>query len=118
AAEFLIIGEPGPADAEYARRLGETAGPGVRFTGLISDLPAYLNALDVVVAPSENEAFSLAAAEAMAAGRAVLASRVGGMAEIIEDGVTGLLVAPGDREGLTEALRRLLADAALRARLG
>ncbi|HZN11382.1 MAG TPA: glycosyltransferase family 4 protein [Blastocatellia bacterium] len=116
--EFLIIGEPGPDDADYARRLREAAGHDVRFTGEIGDLPAYLKALDVVVAPSENEAFSLAVAEAMAAGRAVLASRAGGLVEIVEDGITGLLVTPGDVGELTEGLSRLLADETLRARLG
>src|SRR5947209_18230931 len=56
--------------------------------------------------------------EAMAHGRPVVASRVGGIPDLVEDGVTGFLVAPGDVEGLRHALERLLADPGLRRRMG
>jgi glycosyltransferase involved in cell wall biosynthesis len=121
--DFLIIGAAGPRDAGYKRRLHELVKElgvtdQVRFTGYITDLPAHLAAFDVVAAPSENEAFSLALAEAMAAGCAVVAARVGGMAEMVEDGVTGLLVAPDDVWTLVSGLVRLLGDEPLRAKLG
>jgi glycosyltransferase involved in cell wall biosynthesis len=72
----------------------------------------------VVVCPSRSEGFGLVCAEAMAHGRAVVATRVGGLVDLVRDGETGLLVEPGDREGLRAAIDRLLADPALRRRLG
>lgn len=122
-ADFLIVGEPGPDDEGYAEVLREMidelkVGGQVRFTGYVEDLPAQLVAFDIVAAPSDNEAFSLALVEAMAAGCAVIASRAGGMAEIVEDGITGLFVEPGNEWALLAAMSRLLTDKALREKLG
>jgi glycosyltransferase involved in cell wall biosynthesis len=122
-ADFLVMGAAGPRDAGYEQRLRELArelgvSEQVRFTGHIADLPAHLAAFDIIAAPSVNEAFSLALAEAMAAGCAVLASRVGGMAEIAEGEVTGLLVAPDDEAAFIAGLLRLLGDERLRLKLG
>jgi glycosyltransferase involved in cell wall biosynthesis len=72
----------------------------------------------VVVCPSRREGFGVVCAEAMAHARPVVATAVGGLAELVVDGETGLLVAPGDRTGLRAAIDRLLADPALRRRLG
>lgn len=73
----------------------------------------------VGVAPSITpETFGLAALEAMRAGTPVVAARSGGLPEVIEDGVSGLLVAPGDVDGLRDALERLTSDAGLRERVG
>lgn len=72
----------------------------------------------VVVCPSRREGFGLACAEAMAHGRPVVASAVGGLAELVVDGGTGLLVPPGDPAALRAAIEQLLADAELRRRLG
>lgn len=72
----------------------------------------------VVVVPSRREGYGVVAREAMAYGRAVVASRVGGLTDAIEDGQTGLLVPPGDVVALRSALVRLLEDAELRGRLG
>src|SRR5919197_1364180 len=72
----------------------------------------------VVVCPSYREGLPLCVLEAMAHGRPVVASAVGGIPELVEDGGTGLLVEPGDVAGLRAALERLLADPALRRRLG
>jgi colanic acid/amylovoran biosynthesis glycosyltransferase len=72
----------------------------------------------VVVAPSRREGYGVVVREAMAWGRPVVASRVGGLADAVEDGVTGLLVPPCDVEALRAALVRLLADPELRVRLG
>src|SRR5262249_49929685 len=98
-AEFLVIGEPGPDDGDYdfsLRELVKKTGieDYVRFTGYVDGLPECLAALDVVAVVSQNEGFSLALMEAMAVGCAVIATRAGGMAEIVEDGVTGMLIEP------------------------
>ena len=72
----------------------------------------------VVACPSRREGFGVACLEAMAHGRPVVASAVGGLKDLVVDGKTGLLVPPGDPEALRAALERLLADAELRRRLG
>jgi glycosyltransferase involved in cell wall biosynthesis len=72
----------------------------------------------VVAAPSRREGYGVAVREAMAWGRPVVASAVGGLLDAVEDGVTGLRVPPGDVGALRAALERLLGDAELRARLG
>jgi glycosyltransferase involved in cell wall biosynthesis len=72
----------------------------------------------VVVCPSRREGFGLACAEAMAHGRPVVASAVGGLQDLVADGETGILVPPRDPRALREALERLLADPELRRRLG
>jgi glycosyltransferase involved in cell wall biosynthesis len=90
----------------------------VGFTGFLPAAPA-MRALDVVVhASTRPEPFGLAIAEAMACGRAVVVSAAGGAAEIIEPEHDALTHAPGDVEGLSRAIERLVADAALRRRLG
>jgi glycosyltransferase involved in cell wall biosynthesis len=72
----------------------------------------------VVACPSRREGFGVVCAEAMAYGRPVVASAVGGLRDLVVDGETGLLVPPGDVAALRSALERLLADAELRRRLG
>jgi len=72
----------------------------------------------IVVCPSRREGFGLVCAEAMAYGRPVVATAVGGLAELVVDGETGLLVEPGDPRALRAAIDRLLADRDLRRRLG
>ena len=72
----------------------------------------------VVACPSHREGFGVVCAEAMAHGRPVVASAVGGLLDLVVDGETGLLVEPGDVAGLRAALERLLGDADLRARMG
>ena len=82
----------------------------VVFTGRRDDVPAVTAALDVAVLPSYREAQGLSILEAMALSRPVVASNVGGIPEMIEDGVTGLLVPPHDAEALAAAIVRLLPD--------
>ena len=82
------------------------------------DLGAYYERAAVVVCPSLREGYGIVAREAMAHGRPVVATAVGGLAEAVEDGVDGLLVPPRDPTALRAALERLLGDAELRARLG
>ncbi len=93
-------------------------GDRVVFTGHRSDVRELLGAIDVVCMPSLYEGTPLALFEAMAAARAIVASAVDGCAEILQDGVTGLLVPARDSAALGDALNRALADPGLRARLG
>lgn len=123
--DFLVIGQPGvkEEDVAYANDLCESVNAAgltenIRFTGFVNELPSKMAAFDIVVVPSQNEAFSLALVEAMAAGCAVIASRVGGMAEIVEHEVTGLFLERGDETDLIAALSRLLTDNQLRQRMG
>lgn len=109
-------GPQGQELQDLATRLG--LGAQVRWLGQLDDIRPVLAAADVVVMPSLAEGLGVAAIEAMAAGRPVVASAVGGLPELIDDGEQGLLVAPGDPAALAAALRRCLADDATCARLG
>jgi glycosyltransferase involved in cell wall biosynthesis len=82
------------------------------------ELGPYYERAAVVVCPSRREGFGVVAREAMAYGRPVVASAVGGLLDAVEDGVTGLLVPPRDSAALRAALERLLSDPELRRRLG
>lgn len=109
-ATLLIIGD-GPLRADLERQAAELGlGRSVRFLGTRDDVPELLAALDVVVLTSLSEGLSLTLLEESAAGKPMVATAVGGNAEIIEDGKTGLLVPPGDEEALAGAINGLLAD--------
>jgi len=82
------------------------------------ELGPYYERAAVVVCPSRREGYGVVAREAMAYGRPVVATWVGGLADAVEDGVTGLLVPPRDARALREAIEGLLADGELRRRLG
>jgi glycosyltransferase involved in cell wall biosynthesis len=91
----------------------------VGFTGHLADVPAALRALDIVVHASTNpEPFGMAIAEAMAAGRPVVAVRAGGSRELFEDGVDALGHRMGDVDDLARQLERLVAGPALRQSIG
>jgi glycosyltransferase involved in cell wall biosynthesis len=90
----------------------------VHFAGHQEDVYPWLDALDVVVHSSLAEPFGLVIVEAMALGKPVVATNVAGPTEIIEEGVSGLLVPPDDPERLAQAVRRVLDDPALGERLG
>ncbi|MEW6267887.1 MAG: glycosyltransferase family 4 protein, partial [Thermodesulfobacteriota bacterium] len=109
-------GPEGDALQDLAARLG-VAGR-VRWLGRVADVRPVLAAADVVAMPSLAEGLGVAAIEAMAAGRPVVASAVGGLPELIRDGEQGLLVPARDRAALAAALARCLRDPELRARLG
>lgn len=114
-AHLLLIGS-GSQEAALRERLAGV--PRVRFVGYRSDAAEVVRALDVLVLPSYVEGAPNVVLEAMAAGRAVVATAVSGTPELVEEGVTGRLVPPGDPEALGAALSALVADAGLRARLG
>jgi glycosyltransferase involved in cell wall biosynthesis len=111
-------GPEGPRLRELARALG--IGAAVEFPGLVTGeaKAALLDRARLCVSSSRREPFSNANLEAMAAGRPVVATRVGGNVEIVEDEVTGLLVEPEDAEGMAKAILRLLEDPRLAAVLG
>ena len=119
---LLIVGD-GPVradlekvDAELHQGNAGQESP-VIFAGARQDIPSLLGAMDIFVLPSLNEALPIVILEAMAVGLPVVATHVGGLPEIVQDGATGLLVAPGDEAGLLAALNRLAEDTALRAKL-
>jgi glycosyltransferase involved in cell wall biosynthesis len=114
----LIVG--GGRRAPEMRQLAERLGlaDAILFLGQRQDVPDLLNAMDVFVLPSYSEGVSLALLEAMAAGRPVIATAVGGLPEVVTDGVTGLLIPPRDADALAEALGRLLANPAWAQQLG
>jgi len=114
-ASLLIAGD-GPARDELASRLGADA----TFLGAVpyEDIPAVYHAMDAFVLPSHTEGLPRVVLEAQATGTPVVATRVGGVPEVIDDGETGLLVDPRDPAGLSDAIDRLAADRDERARLG
>jgi glycosyltransferase involved in cell wall biosynthesis len=93
-------------------------GDRVVWIGGSDDARGYLGSFDVFAFPSRFEGFPLAVLEALLARNAVVASDVGSTAEAVRDGETGLLVPPEDPTALADAIRKLLADEALRSRLG
>lgn len=112
----------GDGEIDQVRRLAERLGieDSVTLTGWIGpeDKALWLKRADVFVLPSYAEGMPMSVLEAMAAGMPVLASAVGGIPDVITDGVNGFLSAPGDKAMLERLLRRLLLDAPLRARVG
>jgi N-acetyl-alpha-D-glucosaminyl L-malate synthase BshA len=88
------------------------------FVGKQPNIVDYLSAADVLLLPSEQESFGLAALEAMACEVPVIASRVGGIPEVVTDGETGYLSEVGDMEKMSEDAARLLSDTALRREMG
>jgi glycosyltransferase involved in cell wall biosynthesis len=116
----LIVGD-GPERAKLEERVRELdLQDSVIFAGNQNndDLPAFYADADIVAIPSLMEATSIAGLEAMASACAVVATNVGGLPEIIDDGVTGLLVPPRDPKALSAAIMRLIENSDLRQQLG
>ena len=109
-ATLLMIGEGSRLDALTAQVRDLGLERSVIFTGRRDDVPEVTKSLDVAVLPSYREAQGLTILEAMALSRPVVASNVGGIPEMIEDGRTGLLVPPHDSTALADAILRLLRD--------
>jgi glycosyltransferase involved in cell wall biosynthesis len=89
-----------------------------RFLGFRRDAPELVQAFDVVTVPSRVEPFGLASLEAMAAGRPVVASRVGGIPEVVRDDLDGILVPPNDAKSLADGISRLLENPEQRVMMG
>ncbi|MDE2261189.1 MAG: glycosyltransferase [Gammaproteobacteria bacterium] len=109
-ALLLVIGdgpERTPCEA-LARSLGISQH--VRFLGRRDDVPRLLAAIDLVLMPSQSEGLGLAAIEALAAARPVIAFSVGGLPEVVVDGLNGRLVPPGDSQAFTSAVIETLRD--------
>jgi len=117
-AVLLMIGrgELEPALKEQAERLG--IGRNVKFLGMRQDIPRLLSVVDLVILPSISEGLSLALLEAMAFGKPVVATRVGGNPELIDDGRTGLLVQPEDARDLAAGILRLLSNPGMMREFG
>ena len=96
----------------------EELGIDAEFHGFVDDLRSRLRAADVFALPSRGDNVPVSVLEAMAEGVPVVATRVGGIPELVADGESGILVEPDDAAGLAAALGRLAADDALRSRLG
>jgi glycosyltransferase involved in cell wall biosynthesis len=123
-AVALVAGDPWQGEEQRLRELRELAASlgvaeRVRFAGFRPDVDNVYGAADVVAVPStQPDPLPNSALEAAAAGCCVVAAAHGGLPEIVRDGVTGRLVAPGDASALATALAQLRADPALRERLG
>jgi glycosyltransferase involved in cell wall biosynthesis len=88
------------------------------FAGYQSDVAGFYRLFDAFFLPSVNEGTPVSAIEALATGTPVVANRVGGVPDVVRDGIDGYLVVPGDVDGAAERLETLARDAALRSRLG
>jgi glycosyltransferase involved in cell wall biosynthesis len=119
-ARFFMLGnDAGPyGDEVHALVLQLGLGEKVTFTGFVDDMHAALADLDIVVVPSRRESAPLVVYEAMALGKPVVASRVHGLPELVDDGVTGLLVPPEDDAATAKAVLSLLADPDRRRAMG
>jgi glycosyltransferase involved in cell wall biosynthesis len=107
AARIVLVGgDAYGADPAYARRV--LASPDVQHVPWTSAAPGLMRHLDVLVLPSRSEPFGTVVAEAMAVGTPVVASRVDGLPEVVEDGVSGVLVPPDDAPALAAAVLRVL----------
>lgn len=121
---FLIVGDVFPGHEPYMERLKglvETLGIGshVVFTGFHRDVSDLVRLMDIVVLTTRiPEGLGISLLEAMAAGKAVIATRGGGSGEVVTDGVTGLLVPPGDFRSLGRAVVGLLSSDSLREKMG
>ena len=114
---LLVVGD-GPL-RQQCQQLAERLGiaHAVRFAGYRADVPQVLAAMDLVAAPSSREGFPYSVLEASAAGRPVVAFRVGGMPEVVADGESGLLIAPQDAIGFIDGIAQLLEQPLLARRL-
>jgi glycosyltransferase involved in cell wall biosynthesis len=118
AARLCLVGD-GP-DRDHVERRAHELGVmrETLFLGYQEDVAPYYAAFDAFVLPSGNEGTPVTTIEALAAGRPVVATRVGGVPDVVRDGEDGFLVDPGDIEELAERLAMLAGDAGLRQRMG
>jgi glycosyltransferase involved in cell wall biosynthesis len=114
----LLFGK-GPLQHELAREITQRGlNDIVHLVGFRNDLPQWLGGLDILAHPADMEGLGVSLLQASAAAVPIVTSRAGGLPEAVEDGVSGLLIPPGDVAALTQALRRLLDEPVLRRQLG
>jgi glycosyltransferase involved in cell wall biosynthesis len=117
-ARLLVVGD-GTSRSDLERLAADLGVQGhVHFAGWRRDLREVYGAMDVIALTSRNEGTPVALIEASAAGKAIVATEVGGVGDVVQRDSTGLLVPDDDLDALTSALSRLMADASLRLRLG
>jgi len=117
-AQCLIIGNGEEKDALNALAGSLGVASSIKFVESCPDTHRYLSLMDVFVFPSVKEGLGIALLEALSSGKASVASRIGGIEDIVADGVNGILVAVGDPSGIARAVIRLLEDDNLRKKLG
>jgi glycosyltransferase involved in cell wall biosynthesis len=118
SARFVVVGQ-GPMETPLRAQAAATGLDGVvTFAGFRTDALRIAAAMDVFVLSSHHEGLSIALVEAMALGRPVVVTRVGGLPEVVDDGQEGLLVPPGDPAALAAGIAALLGDGDLRRRMG
>lgn len=116
---LILIGRLEPQDPVSPQVLERLkADPRVRFTGMVSDPALFYAAMDIFTLPTYREGFPNTPLEAAAMQLPVVATRIDGCTEAVADGVTGLLVPPGDAQALAAAIRQLLLDADQRRLIG
>lgn len=117
--EFLIVGTGNEEDKlkELAQKL--EIGKKIRFVGFQRDVIKYLSELDIfTLTPIRRESFGIGVAEAMACGIPVVATNIGGLSELVKDGLTGFIVPPKDPKAIANALIKLIKDVKLRKKMG
>jgi N-acetyl-alpha-D-glucosaminyl L-malate synthase BshA len=116
-ARLILVGD-GPDRSEVEQRVADWGlNDAVTFAGEQQNLVPWLSVADLFLLPSAQESFGLAALEAMACEVPVVASNVGGLPEIVEDGVTGFVCPPAAVDAMAERSIALLTDPALHARI-
>jgi glycosyltransferase involved in cell wall biosynthesis len=117
-ARFVLVGE-GRLAAEL-HRMKDTLGlaESLRFLGMRKDIPELMAAMDLYVITSKREGLPISLIEAMMAGKAIVSTGVGGIPDTLTDGRDGVLVEPGSKDALVEAILDLAANSGKRARLG
>jgi glycosyltransferase involved in cell wall biosynthesis/ribosomal protein S18 acetylase RimI-like enzyme len=117
---FVVVGpdDPTKPDALDRELIEQATANGVRFLGMRTDVDELYGGFDLFALPSYREGFPRAAMEAASTGLPIVATNIRGCRQVVEDGVTGLLVPVGDGRALADALRRLGEDAPARAAMG
>ena len=115
---YVVVGG-GPYASELQTRVQQSpAVDAIRLIGPRDDIPELLSAADIFVHPTLDDALPTVLAEAMAAGKAIIASDVGGVPEMIQDGTNGILISPGDVAALEDACLTLISNTTLQQRMG
>jgi glycosyltransferase involved in cell wall biosynthesis len=115
---LVLAGEGPMLDAQTVQQVMQKARDRIRLPGFVKDLPEFLSGLDLYMMPSRAEGLGSSALLAMAHGRAVIASRVGGLPEVVAEGISGWLVPPEDPKALAETILTAASDRVRLANFG